>query len=96
MVKTVNLNGLRSIIKHNVVKALKARSTNNNIIKYAIDTINNMNYDELKQKGITQKIINELNKKPKRQPKKILGGMKRKDRDDDEEQPQRSFFYEKL
>ena len=70
MVKAVSLNGIKAIIKHNVTKALKARSTNANIIKYATEVINNMNIDQLKQKGITQMIINELSKKPKRGPKR--------------------------
>ena len=80
----VSVNGLRALIKHNVIKQLKKKYQNYNVEN--IDLIlNKLNIDDLKQKGITNKVLLEVENKYKNRTRRNIfnGGMKRK-HDDDE------------
>ena len=80
----VSINGLRALLKHNVIKQLKKKYQNYNVEN--IDRIlNKLNIDKLKQKGITNKVLLEVENKSKNRTRRTVfnGGMKRKQ--DDEE-----------
>ena len=80
----VSINGLRALIKHNVIKRLKKKYQNYNVEN--IDFIlNKLNIDELKQKGITNKVLLEVENKSKNRTRRNIfnGGRKRKHHDDE-------------
>ena len=76
MPRKATLKGLQSITRHNIIKFLdKQKLTKkeyNEVIKLAEEYLNNASHEDLKQKGIVQKIIN--------------GGMKRPNEGDDNEE----------
>ena len=79
MVRTTNTNGLRAIIRHNVIKALDKLELSTKkyteILHLAEEYINNASIDDLKRKGIV-KMLTALDVQ--------TGGMKR-DRDEENE-----------
>ena len=87
MPHSINEKGLRAIIKHNVMKQMK-NPTKQQIVEIE-KRIHNLSLEELRTKGITRNIID--GKKPRRKPKKQLGGMKRS-REEEDEPPRRNFI----
>ena len=88
MPRQTTLKGLQSIIRHNIKKFLdKQKLTKkeyNEVIKLAEEYLNNASQEDLKQKGIVQKIIN--------------GGMKRSNEGDEneDENPRKRSFGKKI
>ena len=93
MPRSTNLNGMRSIILHNIFKQSKRLTKQNKdeITKY----IHSLSIDELKKKGLTKQIVTQYkNEKPR---KTLTGGMKRPNDNDDEddERPKKRSFLSK-
>ena len=78
MPRKATLKGLQSITRHNIIKYLdKQKLTKkeyNKVIKLAEEYLSKASHDDLKQKGIVQKIIN--------------GGMKRPNDGEDKDEPE--------
>lgn len=82
MTRKTNVNGMKAIIKHNVMKQLSkmqlSKKEYSKFLKLANNFIDSASIDDLKQKGITKFIITEISPKPT-----MIGEGKRK-RDEDE------------
>ena len=81
MPRKATLKSLQSIVRHNIIKYLdKQKLTKkeyNKVIKLAEEYLSKASHDDLKQKGIVQKIIN--------------GGMKRPSEDDGNQPIKRNY-----